>query len=109
MNKAILLMAGVFLVIVAVLVPIVTTLTTFIRPPTFISRARIIPAVTDPVAIATEMEIIRSTAVLLPVATNMHLARKYAEKYKEGGELRMDITYKLLSRQTLIRTSKGTH
>jgi uncharacterized protein involved in exopolysaccharide biosynthesis len=88
---------------------VATTLITFILPPTFASTARILPTVTDPAAIGTEMEIIRSKAVLLTVATNLQLARKYAEKYKEGAALSMDLTYLLLSRQTTIRRTKNAN
>src|SRR5262245_13039510 len=109
MPRIVPLMAGIILVIGGRLLAITTTLVTFISPPTAPATARSRPAVHDRTAIASEVEIMRSKSVLYVVATNLQLARKWAEKYKEGGELSMDITYRLLSRQVMIQPSKTSH
>lgn len=108
MPKPILLIAGVLCLAGAVIVPIGATIITFILPSAFASTTRILPTVTEPNAIATEVEIIRSKVVLLPVVTNLHLTRTWGEKYREG-ELPVDLTYMLLSRSCTIKQAKGTH
>jgi len=109
MRKSFSIIAGVVLLIGAVLVPITATFITFVLPGVFASTARILPAVTEPTAIATEVEIIRSKAVLLQVVTNLNLARRYAEKFKEEVELPVDLIYAILSRQSVIKQTQGTH
>jgi capsular exopolysaccharide synthesis family protein len=108
---------------VFLLVAITTTLVTFILPPTFASAARIsvskdasdIPGMGggqaynpfDPYWVQTEFEKIQSKAVLYSVITNLELNRKWGEKFKEG-ELRTDITYKLLKRSINVVQPRGT-
>ena len=108
---------------VFLLVAITTTLVTFILPPTFASAARIsvskdasdIPGIGggqaynpfDPYWVQTEFEKIQSKAVLYSVITNLELNRKWGEKFKEG-ELRTDITYKLLKRNINVVQPRGT-
>ncbi len=109
MRKSFSIIAGVALLIGAVLVPITAAFITFILPEAFASTARILPAVTEPAAIATEVEIIRSKAVLLQVVTNLNLTRRYAEKFKEEAELPVDLIYAILSQQCVMKQTHGTH
>jgi succinoglycan biosynthesis transport protein ExoP len=108
---------------VFLLVAITTTLVTFILPPTFASAAKIAVAKDatdiqgmgpsqvysgfDPYWVQTEFEKIQSKTVLYPVITNQGLNKKWGEKFKEG-ELRTDITYKLLKRSINIVQPRGT-
>ncbi len=113
-------------VIIAVflLVAITTTLVTFILPESFASTARIevekdAPDVQsfdnrssyqayDPYWIETEFQKIQSKSILHQVITNLHLNKKWAEKFKEEGELQTDITYNLLKRVVDVRQSRNT-
>src|SRR5262249_30471852 len=108
MNRNVPLIAGIVLLASAGLVPITTTCITLILPETFASTTRLVPAVTEPAAIATQLEIIRSNAILLPVITNLNLARTFGEKFKEE-EISVNDVYYILSRSTDIKLAKGTH
>jgi len=108
---------------VFLLVAITTTLVTFILPPTYASTARIsvqkdatdiqslggAPTYSgfDPYWVQTEFEKIQSKVILYEVITNLDLNRKWGEKFKEG-DLRTDITYKLLRRQIDVSQSRNT-
>ena len=107
MRKAISLVAGILLLVGAIVVPIAATLVTMILPPTFSSTARIRPAVSAPAAIATEVEIILSKGVVLPVITNLNLAQKWGEKYHERG-LNTDVAYLLLRRSIHVKQTGNT-
>jgi hypothetical protein len=71
MRKDFPFIVGVLLLIGAVIVPVVATVITFILPSVFVSSARILPVVSGPTAVATEIAIIRSQATLLPATTLM--------------------------------------
>jgi hypothetical protein len=71
MRKNFRLIVGVLPLVGAVIVPIVTTIITFILPSAFVSSARILPVVSGPTAVATEIAIIRSQATRLPATTLM--------------------------------------
>jgi capsular exopolysaccharide synthesis family protein len=109
---------------VFLLVAITTTLVTFILPPTYSSAVRIsvqkdatdIAGIDrntamfsgyDPYWVQTEFEKIQSKLILHQVITNLDLNRKWGEKFKEG-ELRTDITYKLLKRAVEVVQSRNT-
>jgi capsular polysaccharide biosynthesis protein len=100
--------AGIVLFIGAAIMPILAICVTFMMPEWYAATARVLPAVTEPTAIATEVAIIRSQAVLLPVGTNLNLGRKYAEKYNLGEELRVDLLYYVLSQRCVIKQTRGT-
>jgi capsular polysaccharide biosynthesis protein len=107
MRKTTLLIAGILLIIVGAGMALSTVLVVFLLPPTYASTARIAPAVTNPTGVATEVEKIQSEAILSQVITNLDLAKKWGEKYKEG-ELRMDVTRSLLKRDLIVRPSRNT-
>src|SRR5213592_3672377 len=109
---------------VFLLVAITTTLVTFILPPTYASSARIsvqkdqtdvggigpngpIYSGFDPYWVQTEFEKIQSKLILYQVISNLHLNQKWGEKFKEG-ELRNDVTYKLLKRAVDVTQSRNT-
>ncbi len=113
-------------VIIAVflLVAITTTLVTFILPESFSSTVRIkvekdaqdvaglgeraLSTSFDPYWIQTEFETIQSKSVLHQVITNLNLNKKWAEKFKETGWLRTDLTFGILKRQIDVRQSRNT-
>src|SRR5713101_2348861 len=113
-------------VIIAVflLVAITTTLVTFILPESFASTVRIavekdapdVPGIGnqsfyqsyDPYWIETEFQKIQSKSILHQVITNLHLNKKWAEKFKEEGELQTDVTYNLLKRVVDVHQSRNT-
>ncbi len=113
-------------VIIAVflLVAITTTLVTFILPESFASTVRIAvekdaPDVQgignqsfyqsfDPYWIETQFQTIQSKSILHQVIANLKLNKKWAEKYKEEGELATDVTYNLLKRAVDVRQSRNT-
>jgi len=99
---------GIMLVLAGAMVAIAATLVTLILPPSFTSTARLVPVAIEPAAIATEVEKIRSKAVMLPVMTNLKLGRIWAERYHEEAALSTDVTYALLLRSTDIKQKKNT-
>ena len=108
---------------VFLLVAITTTLVTYILPPTYSSTVRISVEKDasdtagldgqkslmsfDPFWLQTQNEKIQSKLILHQVITNLDLTRKWAEKYKES-ELRLDIAYNMLKRQTTVNQSRNT-
>src|SRR5688500_5980502 len=107
MRKMIFLIGGILLIIAGAGMALTTGLTAFLLPPRYASTARIAPAVTNPVGVATEVEKIQSGAILSQVITNLDLARKWGEKFKEG-ELRLDVTRALLKRDLIVRQTGNT-
>ena len=109
---------------VFLLVALTTTLVTFILPETFSSTVRIavekdapdianfggdrLPTVFDPYWIQTQFEKIRSKLILHQVITNLNLKRKWAEKFKEEGELPNDVTYNILKRSIDVQQARNT-
>src|ERR687891_392338 len=94
---------------VFLLVTITTTVVTYILPKSYASTVRMkvekdAPDVAlmgdrqygggyDPYWMQTEFETIQSKSILYQVITNLDLSKKWAEKFKQEGELRMDETY----------------
>src|SRR6185503_17137447 len=92
---------------VFLLVALTTTLVTYILPETFASSVRIsvekdatdiarfggeqTSTTFDPYWVQTQFEKIRSKLILHQVITNLNLRKKYAEKFKEEGELPTDV------------------
>lgn len=107
MRKPFPLITGIVLLIGAAITPIVATFITFVMPESFNSTARIVPAVSDPRAIATEVEKIHSQAVLLPVVTNLNLAQKYAERFNLQWELPVDSVCQILAQQCEIKQASS--
>ncbi len=109
---------------VFLLVAITTTLVTFILPESYSSMARIsvekdMPDIDpiggraiapgfDPYFIQTEFEKIQSKSVLHQVITNLDLNHKWAEKYKEAGALKTEVTYQILKKMIEVSQSRNT-
>ncbi len=109
---------------VFLLVTITTTVVTFILPKSYSSTVRMrvekdapdVAALTerqyssgyDPYWMQTEFEAIQSKSILHQVITNLGLNKKWAEKFKEEGELRTDLTYQILKSQVDVRQSRNT-
>jgi uncharacterized protein involved in exopolysaccharide biosynthesis len=120
-KKVLLLLFGCGLLALAVLLVPTGLLIAFLQPETFQATARIkvdptpaeraaVPERTanSPYWIPTEIEVIQSKGNLFQVIINLNLNKKWAEKFKEPGELRTDITYALLKRQLKIRPARNT-
>jgi polysaccharide biosynthesis transport protein len=109
---------------VFLLVALTTTLVTFILPESYSSTVRIavekesgdiqpldgrtVTASYDPYWIQDQYEKIQSKSVLYPVISNMNLHVKWAQKYKEEGPLRVDVTYMILKQKIDVRQSRNT-
>jgi polysaccharide biosynthesis transport protein len=109
---------------VFLLVTITTIAVTFILPKTYASLVRMkVEKDTpdtgfltgerpnygfDPYWIQTEFEKIQSKMILYPVISNLNLNRRWAEKFKEGSDLRPDITYEILKRKIDVSQSRNT-
>jgi polysaccharide biosynthesis transport protein len=109
---------------VFLLVTITTTVVTFMLPKAYSSTVRMkvekdAPDVGgldrnreasgfDPYWMQTEFETIQSKSILHKVITNLHLNKKWAEKYRAEGELRTDQTYELLKGQIDVQQSRNT-
>src|SRR2546430_6599678 len=84
MRKVAYLALGILLIAIGAGVPFTTALIVFILPESFASSVRLIPASTDPVQIARDIEKIQSKAILGQVVTNLSLNKKWGEKMKVG-------------------------
>src|SRR3954463_229545 len=111
---------------VFLLVAITTTLVTFILPESFASTVRMKVekdasdiggglkdnfgggAGFDPYWVQDQFETIQSKLILYQVITNMHLNKKWAEKYKEGDDFKTEQTYGILKSKVDVRQSRGT-
>src|SRR5436190_7190794 len=109
---------------VFLLVAITTTLVTFVLPESFASTVRMkvekdTPDVAgiggerpylpfDPYWVQDQFETIQSKSVLYTVITNLHLNKVWAEKLKEEGDLRTEITFNLLKRKITVKQSRNT-
>lgn len=109
---------------VFLLVTITTTVVTFILPKSYASTVRMkvekdvtdIPSMNgvpnfasfDPYWVQTEFEKIQSKLILYPVITNLNLNRKWAQRFKEEGELRTDITYMILKGSIDVSQARNT-
>ena len=109
---------------VFLLVTITTTVVTFILPKSYASTVRIrvekeaqdVQGIGmerqsggyDPYWMQTEFETIQSKSILHQVITNLNLNKKWAEKFKEEGDLRTDLTYQILKAQVDVRQSRNT-
>ncbi|MCI0746823.1 MAG: polysaccharide biosynthesis tyrosine autokinase [Verrucomicrobia subdivision 3 bacterium] len=109
---------------VFLLVTITTTVVTFILPKAYASSVRMKVEKDsqdvgglgserqytgyDPYWVQTEFETIQSKSILHQVITNLNLSRKWAEKYKEEGELPTDLTYQILKSKIDVRQSRNT-
>ena len=114
-------------VIIAVflLVALTTTLVTFILPESYVSTVKIAvekdtPDVStlgsaersvpmwDPYWIQNQYEKIQSKLILYQVITNQNLTRKWAQRYKQEGDLEIETTYRLLKGQVGVNQVRNT-
>src|SRR5687767_9354328 len=110
---------------VFLLVSLTATLVTFILPESYSSMVRIkvekdSPDVEgiefpsrggggfDPYWVQDQFETIQSKAILYTVITNLNLNRKWAEKFKQEGELRTEQTFNLLKGQIDVNQFRNT-
>ena len=110
---------------VFLLVSLTATLVTFILPESYSSMVRIkvekdAPDMEgieftsrggsgfDPYWVQDQFETIQSKAILYTVITNLNLNRKWAEKFKQEGELRTEQTFSLLKNQIDVRQYRNT-
>ena len=96
MKKTILIVLGAILIIFGLLVPLTTTLVTFLLPETFAATARIAPSSTNPMAVAAEVQRIQSQVVLDQVITNLNLGAEWGRKFKQAGDLPSAMCYAIL-------------
>jgi capsular polysaccharide biosynthesis protein len=108
MRRVLSLLFGVFLILAGAGVALMTVVTVFILPPRFASTARISAGVTDPTAVATEIEKIQSQPILQQVVTNLDLAKAWGEKHKEA-ELPLGIASLMLKKDLAVSRSRDTH
>ncbi len=109
---------------VFLLVAITATLVTFILPESFASTVRIkvekdsqdvrgleqggMVGGFDPYWVQDQFETLKSKLILYQVITNLNLNKKWAEKFKEEGELRTEISYMILKNKTDVQQSRNT-
>src|ERR1043166_2020832 len=109
---------------VFLLVAITTTLVTFVLPESFASTVRMkvkkdTPDVGglggerpylpfDPYWVQDQFETIQSKSVLYTVVFSSDLNKRWAEKLKEEGDLRTEITFTLLKRKITVKQSRNT-
>ena len=108
---------------VFLLVAITTTLVTFILPESYASTVRMkvekdAPDVSlsgerpymgfDPYWVQDQFETIQSKSILYPVISNLHLNTLWAQKLKEEGDLRTEVTYALLKNKIDVRQARNT-
>lgn len=108
MRRVLSLLFGAFLILAGAGIALATVLAVFIAPPKFASTARIDPGVTDPTALSTEVEKIRSQSILHQVVTNLGLAKTWGEKFKEG-DLPLGLAISLLKKDLTVNRSGDTH
>lgn len=108
---------------VFLLVAVTTTLVTFILPPKYASTVRIavekdatdVEAISgprgvagfDPFWVQAQFEKIQSKLILNPVITNLQLAKRWGEKYKEG-DLPPNVAFALLKRDLSVSQARNT-
>jgi polysaccharide biosynthesis transport protein len=109
---------------VFLLVTLTTTVVTFILPKSYASTVRMkvekdapdivgiadraYSSAYDPYWVQTEFETIQSKSILYQVITNLDLTKKWAERFKQEGELRMDDTYAILKGSVDVRQARNT-
>jgi capsular polysaccharide biosynthesis protein len=81
----------------------------FILPDHYVSTVRIRTGTQDPTLLRTQIEEINSASILSQVITNLHLNKKWGDRYKEGNDFRTEDSTMLLRSQTKISQIKGTY
>ena len=100
MKKALQIIGGSILLLVALSLPVKVAIITLILPEEYESRTRIIPPAGA--IVPREIVIIQSQWTLFPVITNLDLQKRFGRQYKVD-ELPVDVCYKLLQSQLKIR------
>ena len=108
MRRILLIVFGSLFILAGVTLPIKILLITLLFPNSFSSTARVYVGVSGQGALVTEIEKIRSRAILLPVVTNLSLTSKWAEKYHEEKPLHVEHALALLRRQLRVEPARGT-
>jgi capsular polysaccharide biosynthesis protein len=98
---------GLVLLIVAAGLVISSLLANFMLPDSFASSALIVTGAQDPTLLQTQIEELLSAKILSEVITNLHLNKKWAERYKEESDFQTEQTLGLLRTQTKISQAKG--
>lgn len=109
---------------VFLLVAITTTLVTFILPESFASTVRMkvekdapdvgdlsgdrLPPGFDPYWMQDQFETIQSKSILYQVITNLNLNKVWAQKFKEEGELRTEVSYMILKGKIDVHQARNT-
>jgi len=88
--------ASVFLAVLLVML-LATALITFIMPESFVGVARVRTTTPE------QIEIFQSRSVLLAVAEQLNLPRRFAQRYGESEPLSLDRTFDLLRREVQVR------
>ena len=88
--------ASVFLAILLVML-LATALITFIMPESFVGVARVHTTTPE------QIEIFQSRSVLVAVAEQLSLPRRFAQRYGESAPLSLDRTFDLLRREVQVR------
>ncbi len=119
MKKALLMIGGIGLIVLALLAVPSTCLTIFILPERYQSTTRIqIPAppeIKEPLAVRgvpywvrTEAEVVQSKSVLYRVVERLKLNEIWARKYKETGLLSQDVCFVILKSSLEVRPVPDT-
>jgi capsular polysaccharide biosynthesis protein len=103
------LIIGLVFLLVAGGLVVASILLNFILPDRFASTALILTGAQDPTLLGTQLGELNSTKTLEQVITNLHLNKKWAERYKEESDFTTEQTLGILRTQTKISQSKGTY
>ena len=87
MKKAALIVFGTLLIIFGLLVPLATTVITFLLPETFAASATILHTNANPALLAGMVAKVQSQAVLDQAIADLNLRAEWGRKYKQPGEL----------------------
>src|SRR2546421_3232343 len=109
---------------VFLLVAITATLVTFILPESYASTVRMkvekdsgdvaglngdrLSSGFDPYWMQDQFETIQSKSILYPVITNLNLNKIWAQKFKEEGELRTEVSYAILKGKIDVHQARNT-
>lgn len=107
MRKAILLVGGILLLLAAAAIPIQALLVLSILPPRYGAAVRMTNGAMQPSAQAAELANIQSSGVLAQVVSNLNLAGKWGERFKEG-PLPLNVACGLLRRDLEVVHETGT-
>ena len=93
---------GVLFIALGILVPLCTTIITFILPETFASSAMILHPATSPTPLVTAVQMINTRSNLDLVITHLDLAAQWGTKYQQPGKLSPEKCREMLERMIQI-------